>query len=284
MPEISVVVPVRDGAASLPGLLRSLNSQDLDPARYEVIVVDNASRDASAEIAASFGARVGYEPVANRSRARNAGVALAQADLIAFTDADCLASPGWLKSLLQCRGRRPLVAGPVGLRTRANPNAIERFEASWRFDQARWVGQGWAATANLMVERAAFDALGGFDPGYRHIGEDVDFCLRAGRRGFNLGFCEAALVHHVAEHRIEPVVRRAFFHGYSSAQLMNRLGFGHVAWRHPRPLVSPGAALAWYGISSSMPRSERIAQKSLAVLTYAARVAGSIWATLRGAR
>lgn len=285
MPEVSVVVPVRDGASSLPALLGSLASQDLDPGRYEVIVVDNASRDDSAQVAASHGARVVFEPVANRSLARNAGVSAARADLLAFTDADCTASPQWLSALLRCRGTAPLVAGRVEIETRVPPNTVERFESSWRFVQETAVAQGWAATANLMVERPAFEAIGGFDSDYRHIGEDVDFCLRASRAGYELGYCKEAVVRHRAEYALNPVIRRAFFHGYSAAQVLRRLGVGHVAWRHPRPLLSPRVALAFHSIpADSLPKRERMRQGALATAAYASRVAGSVWASLRRAR
>jgi GT2 family glycosyltransferase len=281
IPEVSVVVPVRDGAASLPALLESLATQELERDRYEVIVVDNASRDGTADIAASRGARVIFEPRPNRSRARNAGGRAARSDLFAFIDADCTASPQWLSALLSCRGRAPLVAGKVAIQTHPSPNAIERFEARWRFEQETWVRQGWAATANLLVERRAFEAVGGFDSAYRHIGEDVDFCLRAGRAGFKLAFCGSALVHHEAEQALSPVLRRSFFHGYSAAQALRRLGVGHVAWRNPEILLSPRTALAFHGIAAdSLPARERRLHAALALASYASRVAGSAWATL----
>lgn len=284
-PEVSVVVPVRDGAQSLPALLGSLAAQDLSDDRYEVIVVDNGSRDGSAEVGAALGARVVSEPQPNRSRARNAGVRAAQADVLAFIDADCVAAPGWLSALLACRGRAPLMAGPVQIETHNPPNAIERFESAWRFDQEAGVRQGWAATANLLAERVAFDATGGFDTEYPHIGEDVDFCVRAGRAGFALGYCPDAVVLHDAEYELSPLIRRAFFHGYSASQVLRRLGSGHVAWRHPRALVSARTALAFHGIDARrLPPRERAVLSALAVGTYASRVAGSVWASLLRAR
>jgi GT2 family glycosyltransferase len=285
MNDVSVIIPVRNGADSLPALLESLAAQQLDDDRYEVIVVDNGSSDGTAEVAASYGARVLSEPLPNRSRARNAGARAASADLFAFIDGDCTASPQWLTALLGCRGGAPLVAGPVEIETRIPPNAIERFEAAWRFDQGNAVKQGWAATANLLVERAAFEAVGGLDTTYRHIGEDVDFCLRAGRAGFGLAYCPEAVVRHGAEYELGAVVRRAFFHGYSAAQVLRRLGVGHVAWRHPRPLVSPRQALAFHSLDAdALPARERTTQSAIATLTYASRVAGSLWASLRRAR
>jgi len=281
-PEISVVVPVRNGARTIGALLASLAGQTAAPERYEVIVVDNASHDATGDTAASLGARVVHEPIANRSRARNAGARTARADLLAFTDADCTASPHWLEELLACRGQAPLLAGPVHVTTGVPANAVERFEVLWRFSQAAWVAQGWAATANLMVERRAFEAVGGFDSAYRHIAEDADFCLRAGRAGFPLGYCAAALVEHGAERSLPPLVRRAFFHGYSASQALRRLGVGHTAWRDLRPLLSLNAALGGLGIEpGSLPPAERRRLGVLASVSYASRVAGSVWATLR---
>ena len=278
------MVPVRDGASSLGALLDSLDAQELERERYEVIVVDNASRDATPDIAAARGARVVHEPIPNRARARNAGVAEARADVIAFTDADCIASPRWLAAMLECRGRAPLVAGAVRIQTSADPNTVERFEAMSRFGQEAWVRQGWAATANLMVERNAFDAVGGLDPAYRHIGEDADFCLRAGRAGFALDYCDAAVIFHVAEHEVGAVLRRAFFNGYSAAQVLRRVGRGHVAWRDPKPLLSPRAAVAFHGIRlDGIPSRERRAYMALASAAYTSRVAGSVWSTVRRA-
>jgi glycosyltransferase involved in cell wall biosynthesis len=282
VPDVSVVIPARDAEQSLPRMLSSLSNQTLAKDRFEVIVVENGSRDCTAEVAERAGARVVREQVGNRSRARNAGVRASDADLIAFTDADCVAAPSWLESLLMCRGRAPLVAGAVVTSTAPSPNAVERFESLWRFSQAAWVQQGWAATANLYVERFAFDAIGGFDPEYRHIGEDADFCLRAGRAGFALAYCEDAVVTHRAERHLAPLLRRTFFHGYSSAQVLSRVGVGHAAWRDPRPLVSPSSALARLGIAAdTLVPAERRKLGALASLTYAARVAGSIWALPR---
>jgi glycosyltransferase involved in cell wall biosynthesis len=281
--EVSVIVPVRDGASSMPALLRSIAAQDLEDHRYEVIVVDNGSRDGTAGIAAAHGARVVNEPRPNRSRARNAGAAAASADVFAFIDADCRATPQWLPALLACRGSAPLVAGKVDIETRPSPNAIERFECRWRFNQEAGVRQGWAATANLLVERHAFEAIGGFDPAYGY-GEDVDFCLRAGRAGYGLAFCPEARAHHGAERELYPLLRRAFFHGYGATQLLRRLGQGHVAWHTPGMVLSSRAALAFHGIPKESLSADDRKLPALARMSYASRVLGSVWASLVRAR
>src|SRR4051794_15253875 len=116
-PDITVIIPARNGADSLPDLLESLRNQLLEPHRFEVIVVDNASSDGTAEVARNYGARVCYESIPNRSRARNRGAAEARSSLYAFTDADCVAGHDWLTTLLACADRASLVAGRVRLKT-----------------------------------------------------------------------------------------------------------------------------------------------------------------------
>jgi GT2 family glycosyltransferase len=282
---VSVIIPARNAAATLSPLLRSLDAQTLEPERFEVIVVDNASSDGTAAVAASHGAKVVHEPVANRSRARNRGVAAAAAPLYAFTDADCVADPRWLEALLGCAPSAPLVAGAVEITVSENPNALERFELLWRFGQQEWTKQGWAATANLLVQRDAFDAVGGFDPAWRHIGEDADFCLRAGRAGYFLSYCSAARVNHPGERELRPFLGRFFMHGYSVNQARYRLGIGYRAWRHPLPAFVGDRALRQIGHSpNGFEQAEWRRMSRVARLGYAARVAGSFWAEIVRAR
>jgi GT2 family glycosyltransferase len=282
---VSVIVPVRNGARSLPPLLRSLEGQSLARERFEVIVVDNGSSDGTAEVAAAHAAvRVVSERIANRSRARNAGAAAAATSLYAFTDADCVARPDWLERLLEGRSSAPLVAGEVELRVSDRPNAIERYEALWRFGQRSWVEQGWAATANLLVRAEAFDAIGGFDPTWRHIGEDVDFCFRARDAGQSLGYCPEAVVEHQGESELRPFLRRLFLHGYSVNQAFYRLGAGYRAWRDPSPLVGDRALRQLGRTPEGFEPAEWRRMARLARLGYGARIAGSVWAELMRAR
>jgi GT2 family glycosyltransferase len=284
-PDVSVIIPVRNGARSLPPLLRSLERQSLARDRFEVIVVDNASSDGTAAAAEAHGAVVVSEPIANRSRARNRGAAVASSSLYAFTDADCVAHPDWLTELVRCAPDAPLVAGEVQLRISERPNAIERFERLCRFGQHAWVEQGWAATANLLVQAEAFDAVGGFDPTWRHIGEDVDFCFRARDAGFPLGYCPAAIVDHEGETRLRPFLRRFFLHGYSANQAYYRSGAGARAWRDPLPALRGEEALRRFNHTpDGFDPAEWRRMVRIARLGYGARVLGSVWSEVRRAR
>jgi GT2 family glycosyltransferase len=279
--DLSVIVPAWNAAESLPPLLYSLQSQTLARDRFEVIVVDNGSSDGTADVAERHGATVVRDRIPNRSRARNLGAEAAASELYAFTDADCVPHPAWLAELQARAHTAPLVAGEVKLRTSERPNAIERFEALWRFGQAAWVKQGWAATANLLVHADAFAAIGGFDESWRHIGEDVDFCFRARDAGFALGYCPNALVDHYGESELRPFLRRFFRHGYSANQAFHRFGVGHRAWRDPLPALAGDAALRRYGHKpDGFEPAEWRRMSRLARAGYAARVAGSVWSEL----
>ena len=284
-PQITVVIPARDGAGSLPQLFDSLDRQTLARDLYEVIVVDNASRDDTAALSRSRGAIVVDEPRPSRAGARNTGVRSASADLIAFTDADCVAAPGWLEALVGALDQHPLVAGPVHLTTGEPPNAVERFESLWRFAQEAGVKDGWAATANLGIRRSVHDENGGFDVAYRHIGEDADYCLRARRQGHVLGYCAAAVVEHYAEDELWAMLKRAFFHGYSVHQINRRLGVGYRAWRRPQVVLRGNSALTQMGARrDTLAPAEWRTMRRLAHAYYGMRLLGSAWAGLSRAR
>lgn len=204
MTSISVIVPARDAAATLPRTLAALAAQELDQL-YEVIVVDDGSEDATAELAAAMpGVIVVRAAGVGPGAARNAGVARCVAPLLAFTDADCAPRPGWLRAGLAALAGADLVQGAVVPDPRASRRPFDRTISVSR-------AHGLYETANLFARRELFDRLGGFeDPlGARigkPLGEDVWFGWRADRAGARTAFSEAAVV----EHAVFPRSRREF--------------------------------------------------------------------------
>jgi GT2 family glycosyltransferase len=203
---VSVVVPARDAAATLPRTLACLAAQAGAP-EFEVVVVDDGSSDSTAEIAAAAGAPVRLVQAGGvgSGQARNLGVHEARGELIAFTDADCFPTPGWLAAALAAMGDADLVAGAVA------PDPTAELGP---FDRTVWVERetGLYETANLVIRRELFERVGGFerwleDAGPRRgwtnpeLAEDVWLGWRARRAGARSTFAPEALVHHAVHPR-----------------------------------------------------------------------------------
>jgi glycosyltransferase involved in cell wall biosynthesis len=100
-PFVSVVVPIFNGASTIDGLLRSLMDLSYPRNRYEIIVVDNASQDGTPRHVQQYPVQLLYErQIQSSYAARNRGVEAAKGEIIAFTDAACVAHPDWLSCLL----------------------------------------------------------------------------------------------------------------------------------------------------------------------------------------
>jgi glycosyltransferase involved in cell wall biosynthesis len=190
---VSVVIPARDAAPRIGRAVQAALSQELD-GEFDVIVVDDGSIDATAEIAREAGARVVSNPSPlGPADARNAGVYAAAASLIAFTDADCVPAPGWLRAGVAALEQADLVQG------RVEPEAGVPVGP---FDHVITVREetGLYETANLFVRRDWFERVGGFkpfiDPGRGHFGEDLVFGWAVRRAGGRSAFAPNAVVHH----------------------------------------------------------------------------------------
>ncbi len=197
MPDVSVVVPARDAEGLLGLTLDALAAQEF-AGEVEVIVVDNGSRDGTAALAESRGVRVlRRERGAGPGAARNDGATAASADVIAFTDADCEPSPGWLAAAVGALKDADIVLGPVApVRTPAPLDRTLQITAS----------TGLFETANMVVSRSTFERAGGFPAGLEPaggapFGEDVLFGWSAVRNGARVAFCPDALVRHAVTAR-----------------------------------------------------------------------------------
>jgi GT2 family glycosyltransferase len=207
---VSVVVAARDGADRLPTLLRALAGQTLARERYELIVVDDGSRDHTPQVlaGADLDRRLRHDSTRGAAAARNTGWRAARAPLVAFTDDDCRPETGWLEAGLATHRAHPeaLVQG----RTRPEPAdepKLDRPRArSLRVDRLGPFFQ----TCNVFYPRELLERVGGFDERVVVGAEDVDLAFRALDAGASAVFAPDALVNHgVLEHSLGEAVRFA---------------------------------------------------------------------------
>lgn len=216
--KVSVVVTVLNEAKHLRDLLESLVVQE---GPYEVLVVDAGSRDGTLEIARRFerefpGFRVLEHP-GSRGESRNAGVAAATGEYVAFIDGDCIANAFWLKTLRAlARGDR-IVAGRT---IQIGYWAFERLE---RVELRRRGFDITFPSSNLLYPRSAFLSLGGFD-GRFVTAEDIDLNFRAVESGLGIAYGEDAVVYHRARDSVSGFLRQAYWNGYGRKQLTLKHG------------------------------------------------------------
>ncbi|HET9067957.1 MAG TPA: glycosyltransferase family A protein [Amaricoccus sp.] len=201
-PEISVVVPHLNQPDLLELCLASLAAQTLPADRFEVIIVDNGSQHLpEAEVARFPFARLVVEPTPGPGPARNRGVALAAAPVIAFLDSDCIADPGWLAALLAAFAAHPettILGGKVVIFAAGpRPNVAEAFDLVYGIRQEVTIARHrFAATANLAVRREVFEAIGPFAG--LAVSEDMEWGQRADAAGHPTRLAPDAVVRHPA--------------------------------------------------------------------------------------
>lgn len=199
-PSVSVIVPHHESLRDLDICLDALSRQTLDGERFEIVVADNRSpcgRDAVEAVVAGR-ARVIDAPIPGAGPARNAGVAAARANLLAFIDCDCVPEPAWLGAGIAALASADVIGGAmtVSVADERRMSGAEAFERVFAFNNRRYVEEErFTVTANLFCTRATFDAVGPFRSG---VSEDVEWCHRAIARGFTLAYAADAQVAHPA--------------------------------------------------------------------------------------
>jgi glycosyltransferase involved in cell wall biosynthesis len=210
---VSIIICTRDHADSLQDTLQSITQLQAPPeVQVEVVVVDNGSRDRTADVVESFRSaamKVHYcvEPCRGQSRARNTGMAHAQGDIFLWTDDDVTPPASWIIEMIT-----PLLSGRfngAGGRVKMNP----RLERPWmtcshyiRLSDTRcWpdaaaymIGANMAFTREVLRKVPAFDVELG--PGQLGFRDDTLFYSQMECAGFKIAPVPTSIV----EHNFEP--------------------------------------------------------------------------------
>jgi glycosyltransferase involved in cell wall biosynthesis len=233
--ELSVVIPTHNRAALLEGALGALAPQEgrgsLD---WEIVVVDNNSRDHTADVVDSMSKLTAipvvyvFEPRLGLSHARNRGINEARGSIIAFIDDDVLPAPDWIIQIVSAmdRWRAHGVGGRILPHWEAPPpdwltqrqDLLDRLAIMDHADSCvlsypvRGRPQVWGG--NMAFRREIFEEIGGFDDARGRVGtklfrgEEVELVNRALGHGLRIVYDPALVVQHRIGHRR---LRRAYF-------------------------------------------------------------------------
>jgi GT2 family glycosyltransferase len=258
-PDISVIIPHLNDTDRLRVCLAALAAQRLAPGQsFEVLVVDNGSREPPEALVSAFpGMRLVLEPVPGPGPARNRGIALAAAPVVAFLDSDCIPDPGWLAAMLAGFAADPtceVQGGAVEIFAAdpARPNLAEAFDLVYGIRQELTIRRhGFAATANLAVRREVFSAVGGFEG--LHISEDMEWGMRAKAKGYPTRFNPEAVMRHPARDEMADLRRQWDRHVSHHWSMQPKTARGRAEW------VARAAAMALSPVAE-VPRVLRSAR------------------------
>jgi len=210
LPKTTVIVPVYNGEADVPDLIRCLKAQTYPVDRVEYLLVDNASCDRTSLLlqtavqeAAALGIIFQYlRETENQSSyaARNAGIRAASGEILAFTDADCRPQSSWLDALIApfTDSRIGVVAGEIVAlpgKTLLEQHA-ERHQVLSQQHTLNHPFRPYGQTANLAIRRQVLEQVGLFRP-YLTSGGDADMCWRIQQQSdWTLHFAPTAVVRH----------------------------------------------------------------------------------------
>lgn len=209
LPFVRVIIPVYEDWERLAICLEALDKQTYPASNFEVVVVDNGSSTIPPSGSYHFSLQTKVCQKPGSYSARNMGLRGGHADVYAFTDADCIPEPDWIKNgvnaLQAPDNAHDLAAGKIHLFAKDphRPTAAELVELAIEFNQERSVSRkGKAVTANLFVKQHVIKALEGFDERVRS-GGDIDFTKRARRAGYSITYVDNAVIRHPARLRIK---------------------------------------------------------------------------------
>jgi GT2 family glycosyltransferase len=284
-PKLSVILPSRNGADTLPVQLEALARQTWDEP-WELVVSDNGSTDETHEVVDRFRGRIpGLRIVDSSARkglpyACNVAVREARAPALAFCNDDDEVAAGWLSAMGRALAGHELVAGrlehdklneewTVTVRGRPQENGLER----WSLGSHLPFGFG----CSLGIHRALHDAIDGFDEEMFPSGEDVDYCWRAQYEGAKLWFAPDAVTHYRLRADWSSIYRQGRNYGIGDVLLYRKhrhLGLPEISHRGRR------AARAWLGIGKHLTLASSRVHRGLALWNLGWRI-GMLRASLR---
>jgi mycofactocin system glycosyltransferase len=226
-PSVTVVVPVKDRAADLADCLAALDDLDYPRDLLEVVVVVDGSSDATMAVATRHSCTVlANASTRGQSYCRNLAVARSSADIIAFTDSDCVVDRGWLRELVPYFSWRRVSAVGGRVESFFATSLLDRYEQTASpLDMGRRfllsldsADTFYVPTCNVLVRRDLYLDVGGLRDDMR-VGEDVDLCWRLRARGGVMLYAPQGRVRHKHRNRWPAMLRRRAEYGMSEAIL-----------------------------------------------------------------
>ena len=236
-PSISVVVCSYNGSRTIRDTLEGLRR--LEYPNFEVVVVNDGSKDNTESIAKEFGFRIITTENRGLSSARNTGMRAAKGEIVAYIDDDARPDPHWLTYLAFTflTTDHAGVGGPN--LPPPNDGGVAECVANAPGGPIHVLLTDRVAEhipgCNMAFRKSALEAIDGFDVRFRIAGDDVDLCWRLQDRGWTLGFSPAAMVWHHRRNAVKTYLKQQLNYGKAEADLEKKWpekynAAGHIPW------------------------------------------------------
>ena len=264
----AVIVPVFNGAGTIGACIESLLALTYPASAYEIIIVENGSTDATSDIVARYPVRLLHSAPGGAALARQRGVEATDADIIAFTDADCVVDPNWLSGLVAAFEDPEVggAGGPILPRSSHVPQIpelfAERLPTHVNFASGPHEFLPHLYGANASYRRSLILIAGGFNPNLI-VAEDVELCWRLQlTSGAKISHVESAIVRHRHRQTREDLGNQYRVYGFGEI-VVDTLFAHHPNYPRSRSyqarrIAGQLAALPRYALSS-MVRHVRLA-------------------------
>lgn len=218
---ISIIVPALNEEDYIEECLKSLVGQKYSK-EYEIIVVDNGSEDKTREIAEKYCDKLLFEPGIGLAQVRNKGIEEAEGDIVALTDADCIASEKWLKELEKSLKKYDLVSGPLVPieNSRKYELYFKLFYKYFLTLAVNQLGFSNAIGGNCGFERGLAKKIGGFKDSFPSDGK------------FGVEISKVGKITHNPDMKVYTSVRR--FKNMSSLKIFMEMMEGHIRIRRDK--------------------------------------------------
>lgn len=217
--KFSIIIPAYNAETTIENCIQALLSQSVERSLYEIIVVDDGSKDRTAEIIHTFPVNYHFQENQGPAAARNKGAQLSKGEIILFTDSDCVPDRFWLERMTAPFSENPDISGVKGAYKSRQSSLTARFAQAEFEDRFALLKKSdyidMVDTYSAAFKREVFINAGGFDPSFPVANnEDTELSYRLVSQGHRMVFNPEAFVYHTHPDTLKKYLRIKFWRGY----------------------------------------------------------------------
>jgi glycosyltransferase involved in cell wall biosynthesis len=231
--DVSIIIPVKNGANTIRELLESLMNLEYDKRKYEVIVVDGYSTDGTRELVLKYPVKLIMQEGDGLNAARNTGVKNSKGRIVVFTDADCIVPRDWLKNIVSCFKDDDIacVGGSVkGLSRNFTSIYVDNtgLHIMPQYKKQKvlnlWRAFSYPAGCNIAFRRDSLINIGLFNEAIKYGYDDLELIERLGLNGYKIKLEPNVVVFHQHRDSIIKLIKQTYKYGRGAGILIRKVG------------------------------------------------------------